>query len=489
MLNPLSPFRWDRTTAAHLLNRAGFGGTPDQIEALAAMGMEKAVASLVNYETIPDNATNPAWAKPDPTRKETFQKLRSATEEERRIMQREMRQEQYRRVIELRDWWLKRMAFGPRPFQEKMTLFWHGHFATSIEKVRDAYLMWLQNETLRQHAVGFWDDILVAIAQDPAMLIWLDNAQSRKEHPNENFAREVMELFALGEGHYTEKDIQESARAYTGWTLNRVTQEFVERPYMHDIGPKIFLGLSGNLTARDCLHQIARQDQTARFMAKKLWRFFADENPSDALIDALAAAFKDSNGHFKTFMRVLFSSEEFYEASVIRSQVKSPVQWLVNAVCTLERDLPPPIVCSNILRLLGQELFAPPNVKGWDGGISWITTNTLLNRYNFAALLVEGNNVVAGTGQGRMEKLVERFSESEINRALPANANIWVTPEDRQSPKALISALEKRFLQAPLKETRAATLFSYLETQKVIDDDVVRHTVRLLMSTPDYQLT
>src|SRR6266705_2503570 len=194
------------------------------------------------------------------------------------------------------------MVNGPRPLQEKLTLFWHGHFATSTQKVREAYFMWLQNETFRRHAMGNWLQLLTAVAKDPAMLIWLDQAESRKEHPNENFAREVMELFALGEGHYTEQDITEAARALTGWSLNRVQQKFEYRSAIHDPGLKTVLGRSGNL--------------------------------------------------------------------------------------------PPPMMTSNCLRQLGQDLLAPPNVKGWDGGVAWITTNNLLNRYNFASVLVLGRNAM-----------------------------------------------------------------------------------------------
>src|SRR5207249_11631371 len=184
----------------------------------------------------------PPWAKPDPDRAQKFLAARRASEEERRKIQREDQQAQRQHIVDLRGWWLERMANGPRPLQEKMTLFWHGHFATSVEKVREAYLMWRQNELFRRLATGNWLDLLTEVATDPAMLVWLDQAQSRKEHPNENFAREVLELFALGEGHYTEKDITEAARALTGWSFERMTQDFAERPFWHDNGTKTIFG-------------------------------------------------------------------------------------------------------------------------------------------------------------------------------------------------------------------------------------------------------
>jgi uncharacterized protein (DUF1800 family) len=300
--------------------------------------------------------------------------------------------------MELRGWWLRRMAKGPRPFQEKMVLFWHGHFATSFEKVRDPYLMWRQNELFRRLATDNWLRLLIEVAKDPAMLLWLDQAQSRKQHPNENFAREVMELFTLGEGHYTEKDVTEAARALTGWSYDGFTQKFMERPSLHDDGTKTVLGRTGELDGEGVLEQIVAQPQAARFITAKLWKFFAGQPPSEELTTALTSLFRRSGNYFKPVLRAMFNSEEFYDATLMRTQVKSPVQWLVGTVRMLEGELPPPITCWAMTRNLGQDLFAPPNVKGWDGGLGWITTNTLLARYNEAATLIQGDlQPVAGS--------------------------------------------------------------------------------------------
>src|SRR5215203_669900 len=277
MLKALSKDQWNFATAAHLLNRAGFGGAPAEIEKLRAVGLEEAVSFFVDYEKTAENAADPEWAKPDPERGARFQAARAAGEEERRRMQRQEQQSQRERILELRGWWLRRMAEGPRPLQEKMVLFWHGHFATSVEKVREAYLMWRQNELFRRLAMGNWLELLIEVGTDPAMLIWLDQAQSRKERPNENFAREVMELFALGEGHYTEKDISEAARALTGWSYDRATQKFVERAFQHDTGEKTIFGRTGNFNGEDFLEMVVEQPQAARFITAKLWRFFAAE--------------------------------------------------------------------------------------------------------------------------------------------------------------------------------------------------------------------
>jgi uncharacterized protein (DUF1800 family) len=239
--------------------------------------------------------------------------------EDKRLAQQAEQRAQAQQIVDLRGWWLNRMATGPRPFQEKMVLFWHGHFATSYEKVRDAYYMWRQNDLFRQMGTDYWLRLLVAAGQDPAMLTWLDQAQSRKEHPNENYAREVMELFSLGEGHYTEKDVTEAARALTGWSLDRQTEQFIYRPLFHDPGVKTVLGLTGNLNGDDVMNQIVSQRQSAIFITGKLWNYFAGQMPSLDLNDALADGFIAGGRHFKPFLRMMFSSGEFYSDSIIRN--------------------------------------------------------------------------------------------------------------------------------------------------------------------------
>ncbi len=492
MLKPIDQQKWDFTTAAHLLNRAGFGGTPDEIERLAALTPEKAVLSLINYELIPDSTPNPDWATPEPERAQRLITMRNAAPDVRKTMQQDEQRTQRQRSIDLKHWWLERMATGPRPLQEKMTLFWHGHFATSEQKVKDAYLMWRQNDLFRQHATGNWLQLLLAMAKDPAMLIWLDNAQSRREHPNENFAREVMELFTLGEGHYTEKDVTEAARALTGWGYDIRTEEFVERPRFHDDGEKTFLGLTGYLTGEDVLQQIVAQPQAARFITAKLWNFFAGEPASDALVTALSDKFRRSGMNFKPLLAAIFYSEEFYADSIVRNQVKSPVQWLVNSVRVLERELPAPMICYGLTRNLGQDLFAPPNVKGWDGGLSWINTSNLLARYNYAAFLVEGDaSVLSGMAMGgpnggggaQFQNRLQNF------RGRSVDISKIVTGEERSDKTKLLAALEHRLIQGKLRGKQEQTLRDYLDGQPELNRDVIFNTIRLMMSTPEYQLT
>jgi uncharacterized protein (DUF1800 family) len=488
MLKPLAADQWNFSRAAHLMNRAGFGGTPAEIERLVELGPEKAVAWFVDFEKIPDNTKAPDWAKPDPTRAELFKKMRGATEQERRKAQQERQRTDRERMQELRGWWLTRMAKGPRPLQEKLTLFWHGHFATSMEKVREPYYMWRQNELFRRLGTGNWQQLLTEAGKDPAMLVWLDQAQSQKSHPNENFAREVMELFALGEGHYTEKDITEAARALTGWSLDRAGQKYVERPFAHDTGSKTILGQTGNFNGDDVVRIIVGQPQAAKFITAKLWNFFASPELSPGLGDALADVFRQGGNNFKPMLRAMFLSEAFYAADVIRAQVKSPVQWLVMGVRQLERELPPTLACSALTRSLGQELFQPPNVKGWDGGLAWITTNNLLTRYNESATLVFGDAkplMDAGKGRGQAKFTERRLERMNMGAADPAKL---FTIEERHVKDRFIAALERRFLQSALKDAQKKALREFLDARGLLDPEDILGAIRLVMCTPDYQL-
>jgi uncharacterized protein (DUF1800 family) len=496
MLKPLSAKDWDFAKAAHLLNRAGFGGTPAEIQKLADLGLDGAVSSLLDYEKIPDPTADPVWAKPDPERmKKVADAIRTGTPEEKRQMQQAQQQLLRQRMTELRGWWLQRMAKGPRPLQEKLVLFWHGHFATSVEKVRDAYYMWRQNDIFRRLATGNWTMLLLEVGKDPAMLVWLDQAQSQRQHPNENFAREVMELFTLGEGHYTEHDITEAARALTGWSLDRINQEFLERPFAHDAGEKTFLGRTGNLTGEDVIAQIVAQPQAAKFITAKLWNYFAGQEPSAELNDALAENFRANGNNFKPFLDTLFHSEEFYAPDIVRNQVKSPVQWLVGSVRVLECELPPPLVSWGMLRQLGQDLFAPPNVKGWDGGVTWITTNTLLERYNDAQSLVQGTappltaqdfarKQNAGGNDGRKaERMLQNLHMGGVN------IEKILTPDERADKKKMVAALEQRLFQTALNTDQQQALRDFLDAKTNLTDADITTAIRLMMSTPEYQVT
>lgn len=490
MLSPLPASRWDFTAAAHLLNRAAFGATPAEIERMLAVKPAAAVAQLLDPESNHEESFRPDWAKPDPDRAEKLRKARAASPEERKQLLQERLREQRRHVLELQHAWLTRMRSGARPLQEKLTLFWHGHFATSVTKVKDAYLMWRQNDLFRKHGMADWFTLLREVTRDPAMLLWLDQAQSKPEHPNENYARELMELFTLGEGHYSEQDVSEAARALTGLTLDRLHEEPAWRPRLRDEKPKTFLGQTGDLKPDDVLKLIVTQPQSDRFITGKLWRFYAGTEPSEALTTELAAEFRRHGRQFRPFLRTLFLAEEFYAPEVVRQQIKSPVQLLVTACRQLERDLPPPLASSNALRVLGQELFNPPNVKGWDGGIAWISTNTLLARHNLALLLTTGENALPFVGRKptkpeaakRLERLQQRLPQTA------ADPRKVFAPEERQSSASMLAAVERRFINAPLREKDRTALRDYLAAHPEPDDHALQGLIRLVMCTADYQL-
>jgi uncharacterized protein (DUF1800 family) len=495
MLKPLSSNQWSYATAAHLLNRAGFGGSPAEIQKLADLGPDKAVASLLDYEYIHDPTQDPDWARPNPEEVRQYREIikNAATPEEKRKLQQQEQQTVQLRMQELRGWWLQRMARGPRPFQEKMVLFWHGHFATSFEKVRNPYYMWRQNELFRRLATGNWQELLTDAGKDPAMLVWLDQAQSKKDHPNENFAREVMELFALGEGHYTEHDITEAARALTGWSLEPQEQKFIYRPLIHDNGDKTIFGRTGDFDGDDFIAMIIAQPQSAKFITAKLWNFFAGQEPSPAFNEAMGTNFRANGNNFKPFLRTLLRSEEFYAPDIVRNQVKSPVQWLVGSVRVLECDLPPTLISYGMLRQLGQELFAPPNVKGWDGGVTWITTNTLLTRYNDAQALVEGTlppltaedfaRKPGGAGGQKAMKAVQRMRLGGVD------VEKILTPEERADKATIVAALENRLFQTTLNSDQEQTLREFLDSKTKMSHADIATTIRLMMSTPEYQVT
>ena len=296
MFSPLPEKLWSRNLAAHLLDRAGFGGTPADIDSLVAMGPGKAVDSFIRADDDGDLFPKPQMIMPAERLVYKQREKAATTEEERLEIRKELGKADNASMLELRLWWLNRMRYTSAPLLEKATLFWHGHFATSNAKVNEPFMMWQQNQTLRRYALGKFPDMLKAMSRDPAMIRWLDLGQSRKDHPNENFAREVMELFSLGEGHYTEKDIQESAKAFTGYRIDYQTGYFRFQGKDFDPGTKTFFDKSGPFTGDDIIDAIVAQPQCARFIGKKLWVFFVSENPPEETITGIAELLL-SNGY------------------------------------------------------------------------------------------------------------------------------------------------------------------------------------------------
>ena len=497
VLAPLPAEKWNEQTAAHLLNRAAFGGTQAEIGATRKKGLGATVHQLIDLTGDAANVPAPSWAHPRNIRAMRMEArgLRDQPDE-RKDKLREIRMMEGEEILDLRRWWLGRMMNGPAPLLEKMTLFWHGHFATSVQKVKDAYWMWLQNDTLRRNAFGNFATLTKKISRDPAMMIYLDLPQSRKEHPNENWARELMELFTVGIGHYSEQDVREAARAFTGYRLEMTTQRFRFAQFQQDRGNKAFLGKSGAFNGDDIIDILVQQPACAQFIGRKLWRFFVEDDPSSQIVDAVAGRIRAHNYELRPVLREIFSAEEFYSDRAMRSQVKSPVQYLVQTAKLLETQLPSSIVAQNAMVQMGQILFAPPNVKGWDGGKAWISTSTLLFRYNFANYMVNGSAMLpagaaaarakaAGPGfRMRPEELAQQIQRDpiEISKVVPA--------ELRDKPAELVDLLSARLFQnrAPEKETK--TFVQYLEARKPdTGDETMRGLLHLMMSTPRFQLT
>lgn len=398
--------RWDSDMASHLLRRAGFGGTLEEIDRLVKMGAERAVASIVNYGTVKDELAGvefgeltapgmgrgilpPANGQPARGGARGIQPvINTLPDTQKKMVQQIQQAAQRAKEEEIRLWWLDRMIRTKRPLEEKMTLFWHGLLVSSSATVRNTYLLYKQNLLYRQYATGNFKTLIHQVSRDPAMLVYLSNNQNIKAHPNENYARELMELFTLGIGNYTEDDIKESARAFSGWT--NVGDVFVSRPAQHDTGIKMFLGHAGNFDGDQIIDIIFQQAATPKYIATRLLKFFGVDEPGADIVTQLAAVVTRNNFEMAPVLRTLFGSQWFYSRDVMLRQIKSPVQLVVGALRSLGASLLQPQQVVNALRTMGQDLFNAPTVKGWDGGRAWINTSTLFARYNLPAYLGTG---------------------------------------------------------------------------------------------------
>ncbi len=366
--------------AGHLLQRAGFGARPADVAEFSRLTREAAIERLLAL--TPGEASTPIPAEladyVPPMR------VRQLSDEERRELQRKT-------GIALRRWWVDTLFAARTPaeqLRERMTLFWHNHFVSSVQKVKSTKLMLDQNRLLRRHALGRFDELLHAVGKDPAMVVYLDAASSRRGSPNENFAREVMELFTLGEGNYGEEDIKEAARAFTGWSIDTASGEFRWRPLAHDSGIKTVLGVSGPLDGDAVLDILLAQPQTAEHLTRKLWREFVSPSPDAREVRRIAARLRTSGYDLRLALGELLRSPAFWAAENRQSLVKSPVDFVVGSFNTLAMAPPDTAALAGLLRQLGQDLFAPPNVRGWPGGDAWINSSTLLVRKQMAERLL-----------------------------------------------------------------------------------------------------
>src|SRR5580692_7623498 len=436
-LAPIAPSDWNYDFAAHLLERAGFGGTPEEIQALAKMTPAQAIARLVRFEgtdtsrlppfdesgihdpglepfppsrpAVTDQAKKTGEAlgikvKPEGSRRlqpvvnEFFYWLRASALETNRVAY----------------WWANRMVDSPQPLREKMALFWHGHFAVNEAKVRDYRKLLDQLELFEAQGLGNFKDLMVAVAQDPAMLSFLDAGVNIKGASNENFAREIMELFTMGVGHYSEKDIREAARAFTGW--NYVDLKFVVNKDQHDDGEKTFLGKTGNFDGVQVIDIIMQQPATADYIAGKIYRYFVRQDLSPELQKQLGAVLRESHYEIRPLLEKIFSSRDFYSPASVGTELKGPVEFAVSTYHKLGLKSIPGVPDFNLVTGgLGQQLFSPPTVAGWAGGQSWITPGLLLERGNFARdVLFPDISFLPPdrfTGGGEVRRVAERIRE------------------------------------------------------------------------------
>lgn len=454
----------------HLYLRAGFGETPMVIKQKMAYDINKLVDDLFNDAKQYRNLTY----LEDPTRGKEVSNLR--------VLLLFLKSPEQMRS--LNNAWMDMMASTKAVLREKMTLFWHDHFATSTQF---AWLMQVQNNTLRKHALGKFDKMLHAIAKDPAMIIYLNNQQNKKDAPNENFAREVMELFTLGEGNvYTEKDIKEAARAFTGWTVNKKGDfEFVAKE--HDDGEKTFLGRTGNFNGEEIINILLEEKGTARYVTRKIYKEFVNEEVDEARVDALSAVFFDSGYDISKLMRALFTAEWFYSEENMGSLVASPVDLITRFRRMIKMEFKEDKAQLNLQKVLGQTLFFPPNVAGWPGGRNWVDSSTLLLRMQIPTRIIKG-----GGFDIKPKPEFEDAPEDEIALRTSKKANVqsdWsaLVNHFKKFPKEeLIPQVLEAFIQSPKNHIDQSLIETYVDNSS--DEKRVLSTIGIVMSLPEFQL-
>ncbi|UOG74411.1 DUF1800 domain-containing protein [Hymenobacter tibetensis] len=381
--------------------------------------------------------------------------------------------------------WLGRMATSPAQLREKLTFFWHGHFACRVRRPDAALQL---NNTIRQLALGKFGDLLLAVSKEPAMLQFLNNQQNRKQRPNENFAREVMELFTMGRGNYTEKDVKEAARAFTGWGYNGQSQ-FVFRANQHDEDPKTFLGHTGNFTGEQVLRIILEQPRTAEFIATKMYRFFVNDTPHPAHIQPLAQAFFKSDYDISALVEQMFSAEWFYEAANVGTRIKSPIELLAGIKRTTGLQLADSKPLIVFQKALGQTLFEPPNVAGWPGGRNWIDSSSLLYRLQLPSVLLRNAEFQVALKEDEND-IAPQVSKSDRTFRQQVKATVQLAPIQamlaKTAPNQQAAKLSELLLQTPIRPENLALV------QKAADavpaEGRLRAMVTSMLSLPEYQL-
>src|SRR5579883_2586889 len=462
---------WNARLAAHLLRRAGFGGTPGEIASLAAMPVHQAVDQLLKLPATDAIAPPGSLYSLSAAIAQLFPNGRpkDVDDMERRRIFEQIRMGERTAIVSLQNWWLNRMLSTPAPLQEKMTLFFHGHFTSAaIQKGADPQMIFAQNQLFREYALGNLRDLTWQVSIDPAMLIYLDNATNVAKHPNENYARELMELFTLGVDHYTENDVRESARAWSGWIVNRRTGAAQFVPGRHDDGTKTFLGQTGNWTGQDIVSIIYRQPACAMFWANTLLNFFVYNDPEPALVSSLANAIRAHDFELRPIMSMLLRSNVFFSQRAYRALVKSPVEFTIGTYKALELT-EVGLQGQRALTQMGQILFYPPNVAGWPGGANWVTSQTMIARQNFVA---------------------------QLTNSAAMNRSAWVAQLPMDANRATFELIQV-LLQGDAPQDAQHQIFSYLDgastsALKMLGVENFQERIRgaayLTMAMPAYQL-
>jgi hypothetical protein len=571
-LSPIAASDWNYNSAAHLLERAGFGGTPEEIQSLARLTPTEAVRRVVYFQNIPNNlppfdhsGIHDPGIEPFPESRPAVTKMAKEKGEALGIKVKAGGDRPLQPIVNkffywlrasvletqrVAYWWANRMLQTQHPLEEKMALLWHGHFAVNEAKVRDYRKTLGQLELFHKYGTGNFRDLIVAVAQGPAMLSFLDAGVNVKGAPNENFAREIMELFTMGVGNYSEKDVREGARAFTGWNYSDL--QFVVHKEQHDEGMKTFLGSTGNFDGVDVIDIILKQPVTSRFIAGKIYRFFVRQELTPDVQEKLGGVLRANNYKIAPLLETIFLSKDFYSPASIGTQIKSPVQLAISTYKKLGlREVPGVPDFNNATGMLGQRLFSPPTVAGWSEGRSWMTPGLLLERGNFirdvlfpdinfvppdranpsSDVRVVADKIRAGLdistatmpdrgsegGLAESNMLADRDEDFNTRygsfrgwqmaiekvKAIPRNtADIdlskMVAAAGSKNTADVVDHFIRRFMRVPPAEERRRSFIAFLNAQLGTSDitaagsymeDSLRLLLHLVMSEPEYQLS
>jgi uncharacterized protein (DUF1800 family) len=450
----------------HLLSRAGFGMSFEDFASAENISVKQAVKQL--FQASGDSQPlNIIKGNTD------YSMLMKGNADDKKMFLQQRREEEK----ELNLGWINQMSTTKAQLREKMTLFWNNHFA--CRTINGSYAQQLNN-IQRENALGNFSKMTLEIAKAPAMLQFLNNQQNLKGHPNENFARELMELFTIGRGNYTEQDVKESARAFTGWGFDR-TGEFRQRPFVHDTGQKTFLGKTGNLNGDDIIITLLQKRETAHFISTKLYKYLVNEVPDPAHVNAMADVFYKSNYEIKPLLEFVFTADWFYDDKNTGNIIKSPVELLVGLNRQFNISYQRPEVLLQFQKVLGQLLFYPPNVAGWPGGRSWIDSSSLMYRIKIPSTLLNGG-VIDFTGKADPED--EAYLATMHNRQDATNTRVQAQPDWNKFLSAIPKQLNKTSIaQFMLEPKLSDALMNTVNQSKDIKTMVVE-----LVSSPEYQL-